>query len=126
MKNLIPRLRNALIDDRSEDGGTMVEYVLLIALVAFGTTAGLRDYAKVINNGLETIGTEVDNFAQGDIPTACGGAGTKGGWWGDSGGGGGFGGGGGGGFGGGGGGGFGGGGGTGGGGGGGGCFIICF
>jgi Flp pilus assembly pilin Flp len=76
MKNLIPRLRSFLTGaDRSEDGGTMVEYALLVALVAFGTTAGLRDWARAEVSGLQMIGTTLDEAVKGDTPSGCSGGG---------------------------------------------------
>jgi len=73
MRNLIPKFLKFL--KRSNDGGSMVEYALLIAVVAFGATAGMKDMAAKERSGLEAMGSAIDQIAQGNVPTGCFGGG---------------------------------------------------
>jgi pilus assembly protein Flp/PilA len=47
------------IQDRltQEDGQDLIEYALLVALIALGAIAGMTGLAGKINNGFNTIGT---------------------------------------------------------------------
>jgi pilus assembly protein Flp/PilA len=40
-----------------EEGQDLVEYALVVALIAFGATAGMGALAKGINNAFDTIST---------------------------------------------------------------------
>lgn len=41
----------------SEEGQDLVEYALVIAMIAFGATAGMSALSKGINNAFKTIST---------------------------------------------------------------------
>jgi len=72
MKGLFPRFCRWIKKlAKAESGGVMVEYVLLVALIGFGATAGLRDFAGVEKKGLQMIGSTVDQVGQGQTPTGC-------------------------------------------------------
>ena len=51
------------IKDRlsSEDGQDLIEYALVVALVAFGAVAGMQTLANDINNAFNTIGNTLQN-----------------------------------------------------------------
>lgn len=40
-----------------EDGQDLIEYALVVALIAFGATAGMQTIAADINNVFATVGT---------------------------------------------------------------------
>jgi len=54
--NVVSRLH------REEEGQGLVEYVLLIALVAFAATAGMGNLASAINSGFSKVGTYLSNY----------------------------------------------------------------
>lgn len=43
----------------SEDGQDLIEYALVVALIAFGATAGMQTVAADINNAFTNIGTSL-------------------------------------------------------------------
>ena len=47
---------------REEAGQGLVEYVLLIALVAFAATAGMGSLASSINSAFTKVGTYLKNY----------------------------------------------------------------
>ncbi len=53
MKNLMMRLW------KEEEGQDLVEYVLLLVLVALGATAAMRSLAGAISNAFSTAGTDL-------------------------------------------------------------------
>ena len=64
MKNLLLKFHIKLHDLRTgEEGQDLVEYALVVALIAFGATAGMQQLAAGVNtafNGLSTtLGTYV-------------------------------------------------------------------
>jgi len=59
MKNLIAKLHLAIMNLKSEEGQDLVEYALLIALIAFACTAGMGTLADDINSAFKAIGTAV-------------------------------------------------------------------
>jgi len=56
MKNLIVNLYNRL---KNESGQDLIEYALVVALIAFGATAGMGTLATKINSAFTNIGTQV-------------------------------------------------------------------
>jgi pilus assembly protein Flp/PilA len=55
MKNLIAKLHIAIMNLKNEEGQDLVEYALLIALIAFACTAGMGTLATSINAAFNSI-----------------------------------------------------------------------
>ena len=55
MKNLLMRLW------KEEDGQDLIEYALLVALVALAATVGMKALATSINNEFIALGTSLTN-----------------------------------------------------------------
>lgn len=47
---------------REEEGQGVVEYVLLIALVAFAATAGMSSLATAVNSAMSKVGTILGSY----------------------------------------------------------------
>ena len=47
---------------RREEGQGLVEYVLILALVAFAATAGMNSLASGLNSAFNAIGSLVDTY----------------------------------------------------------------
>jgi len=47
---------------QEESGQGMVEYVLIIALVALAATAGMTSLAKAINSAFTAVGTLLNSY----------------------------------------------------------------
>lgn len=47
---------------REEEGQGVVEYVLLIALVAFAATAGMSSLASAVNSAFSQVGTILGKY----------------------------------------------------------------
>jgi pilus assembly protein Flp/PilA len=62
MKNPIAMLRLALKAIMKEQGQDLVEYALVVALIAVGATAGMRTLANDINVVFGNIGTSVTSL----------------------------------------------------------------
>jgi pilus assembly protein Flp/PilA len=62
MKNILLKLyikfQNLL---HEEDGQDLVEYALIVALIALAATAGMNTLATAINTGFTTLGTTLTN-----------------------------------------------------------------
>ena len=62
MKNTLLKLyikfQNLL---HEEDGQDLVEYALIVALIALAATAGMNTLATAINTGFTTLGTTLTN-----------------------------------------------------------------
>ena len=62
MQNFFKKLyRNAQIL-REEAGQDLIEYVLVIAIIAFAATVGMTTVAKQINNAFANIGTKMSTY----------------------------------------------------------------
>jgi len=61
MKNLIPKMHLALKGLMKEEGQDLVEYALVVALIAFAATAGMKTLANNLNNAFNTIGNTVSS-----------------------------------------------------------------
>jgi pilus assembly protein Flp/PilA len=46
----------------SEEGQDLIEYALVVALVAFGATAGMQTLASGINSAFSTISTTLASY----------------------------------------------------------------
>jgi pilus assembly protein Flp/PilA len=45
-----------------EEGQDLIEYALVVALVAFAATAGMNTLAVAINNAFTSVGTTLSNY----------------------------------------------------------------
>ncbi len=45
----------------NEDGQDLIEYALVVALIALGATAGMSNLASDINNAFTTVGNTLNN-----------------------------------------------------------------
>ena len=52
--NLLARIQNLTT---REDGQDLIEYALIVALIAFAATAGMGSVATAVNTAFSTIGT---------------------------------------------------------------------
>ncbi len=59
MKNLISKLYVSIKNLKREDGQDLVEYALVVALIAFAATAGMTSLATKINTAFTNLGTQV-------------------------------------------------------------------
>jgi pilus assembly protein Flp/PilA len=55
---LYTKLQNLIL---REEGQDLIEYVLVVALIAFAATVGMSALAQAINNAFTTIGTSLHN-----------------------------------------------------------------
>ena len=55
MKNLMNKLTISIMNLRSEEGQDLVEYALLVALIAFACTAGVGALATSINSAFNKL-----------------------------------------------------------------------
>ena len=55
MKNLINKLHIAIMNLQNEEGQDLVEYALLVALIAFACTAGMTTLATSINSAFSKV-----------------------------------------------------------------------
>ena len=53
------KLRTFLADEQGQD---LIEYALLVALVAFGATAGMSKLAIAINGAFSSVGTVLNSY----------------------------------------------------------------
>ncbi len=56
MKTTMQRLIHFLRDDRGQD---LIEYALVVALIAFAATVGMGNVANGINNAFSTISSKL-------------------------------------------------------------------
>jgi Flp pilus assembly pilin Flp len=47
---------------KEETGQGLVEYVLIVALIAFGAVAGMADVAVALNSAFNAIGSKVGQY----------------------------------------------------------------
>ena len=59
MKNIVSKLRIAIKGLMKEEGQDLVEYALVVALIAFAATAGMGTLAGDINTAFSNIGTSL-------------------------------------------------------------------
>jgi len=53
------RIQMLLADERGQD---LIEYALVVALIAFAATAGMNTVAKDINQAFNNIGTKIVTY----------------------------------------------------------------
>ncbi|WP_263353631.1 Flp family type IVb pilin [Acidicapsa acidisoli] len=59
MKDLIRMMSIAIHRLKSEDGQDLVEYALVVALIAFAAVAGMQTLASDINSAFTNIGAQL-------------------------------------------------------------------
>jgi pilus assembly protein Flp/PilA len=59
MNNFVPKLHIAIMNLKSDEGQDLVEYALLVALIAFACTAGMGTLASSINQAFSAIAAEL-------------------------------------------------------------------
>jgi pilus assembly protein Flp/PilA len=59
LSNLIYRLQNLISRDEGQD---LVEYALVVALIAFGATAGMSSLATGINTAFQNISSVLGTY----------------------------------------------------------------
>jgi pilus assembly protein Flp/PilA len=59
MKNLINKLTLAIHAIKNEEGQDLVEYALVVALIAFAATAGMGSLANSINGAFSSIAAKL-------------------------------------------------------------------
>jgi pilus assembly protein Flp/PilA len=57
MKNIVSKLYVAIKGLMKEEGQDLVEYALVVALIAFAATAGMKSLATNINTVFANLGT---------------------------------------------------------------------
>jgi pilus assembly protein Flp/PilA len=57
--NLYVKMQNLMQDERGQD---LVEYALVVALIALAATAGMKSLATNINTAFTTIGTTLSTY----------------------------------------------------------------
>ena len=62
MKNLLFRLMAKTTILREEHGQDLIEYALVVALIAFAATAGMASVATKINSAFVTVGTTLTTY----------------------------------------------------------------
>jgi pilus assembly protein Flp/PilA len=63
MKIDIPRLYMKLQYLMNDEGQDLIEYALVVALIALAATAGLSSLANAINTAFTSIGTTLTTYA---------------------------------------------------------------
>jgi len=62
MKNVIINLYVKMQNLMNEDGQDLVEYALVVALIAFAATTGMKNLATNINTAFTNIGTTLTSY----------------------------------------------------------------
>jgi len=62
MKDMILKLSIKLQSLKSEEGQDLIEYALVVALIAFAATAGMKSLAGSINTAFTTIGNTLNTY----------------------------------------------------------------
>ena len=62
MRNLLTKLYVNLQSLKDESGQDLIEYALVVALIAFAATAGMNTVATDINTAFTNIGTKLTTY----------------------------------------------------------------
>ena len=62
MKNMFETMIQKFQAIREESGQDLIEYVLVVALIAFAATAGMSTVAGKINSAFTNIGSKVTTY----------------------------------------------------------------
>ena len=57
--NLYIKMRNLVLED---DGQDLIEYALVVALIAFAATAGMSSVASTINNAFSNVSNTLTTY----------------------------------------------------------------
>ena len=63
MKNNLLKIYAAMRTFQEENGQDLVEYALVVALIALAATAGMQTLASDINSAFNTVGSTVTVYA---------------------------------------------------------------
>jgi pilus assembly protein Flp/PilA len=63
MRDKLMKIYVAMLMFRQENGQDLVEYALVIALIALAATAGMSTLAQDINNSFSNIGSVMTTYA---------------------------------------------------------------
>jgi len=63
MKNTLMKIYAAIQMFREENGQDLVEYALVVALIALAATAGMNSLAHDINNAFSAVGSTIASYA---------------------------------------------------------------
>jgi pilus assembly protein Flp/PilA len=61
MKNLVSKMRIAIKSLKSEQGQDLVEYALVVALIAFACVTAVKGVATNLSTAFSTIGTTISS-----------------------------------------------------------------
>ena len=59
MKTLVAKFHLAIMNLKNDEGQDLVEYALIVALIAFAATAGMNTLANSINSAFSSIAAEM-------------------------------------------------------------------
>lgn len=62
MKDALLKLSVKLQGLMNEEGQDLIEYALVVALIALAATAGMKTLAGDINNAFGTVGSELSSY----------------------------------------------------------------
>jgi len=62
MKERLLRLQTTIQILRDENGQDLIEYALVVALIAFAATVGMNSVANGINNAFSSISTKLSTY----------------------------------------------------------------
>jgi pilus assembly protein Flp/PilA len=62
MKNYLSKLATRMQILLDEEGQDLIEYALVVALIAFAATAGMSTVANAINAAFSSIGTTLTSY----------------------------------------------------------------
>ena len=62
MKDRLLKLSVMLQILKDENGQDLIEYALVVALIAFAATAGMGSLAAAINTAFSNVGTKLGNY----------------------------------------------------------------
>jgi len=62
MYTLFVRMQNLMENLKEEHGQDLIEYALVVAMIAFAATAGMTSVATSINTAFGAIGTKLTSY----------------------------------------------------------------
>lgn len=67
MSKLIVKLHTAIMNLREEEGQDLIEYALLVALLAFACTAGVHTLSTSINSAFSKLASAIGSGGGGGV-----------------------------------------------------------